>query len=401
MSLRQPGVYISDAVMGPAASGTETAVPVFIGYAQQGEPGTLYAIASFPDYTDLLGGADPRSLLFHAVRHYFESGGAPCFVLVAEVYEDIPDSADGIAAQLSAPTLLGKVLQEPAITLMCMPDMVLLADDQPWLWGAVWSAMLGTCRRGLNLFALLDTPARAGAAKACLDHVEDSDGIERGAAYWPRLVVDASGGRPALPPSAAIAAAIQLTDYTRGVWKAPANVALAGVIKPEYDHLEGSVLFQENGASINLVRSFPGRGVRVWGARTLVRDPASAWRYVQVRRLVSYIEANLRDRAQFMVFEPNTALTWIKFKGLATLWLRNLWSSGGLMGVQEAEAFQLRIGLNETMTGQDIMQGRLIVQVALAVQAPAEFIHARIELNIDGRPAEQSNPPLSNRSLLT
>jgi len=179
-----------------------------------------------------------------------------------------------------------------------------------------------------------------------------------------------------------MAAVIQQTDRERGVWKAPANVALAHVVQPAVSHLQADGLFNNDGASINLIRSFPGRGVRVWGCRTLTPLTSSPWRYIQIRRLLSYIEAKLIRVGRFSVFEPNNEITWLKLKSRARSWLRKLWRSGGLFGGVESEAFELFVGLNESMTADDIKAGRLIMKVKVCALYPAEFIeiHLRFDL---------------------
>jgi phage tail sheath protein FI len=337
-----------------------------------------------------LGGPDSsgdrRSILYYAVQHYFDNGGRPCFVYPVNNYQELAncDSA-AIAAALCAAALSSAIGQEPTISLLSIPDLVLLDGDlNTDNWVRVWRAMLQACQGKPGLFSLLDSPVSAQAAKTCLQ----SEGLvasEHGAAYWPRLVSDYSrvdSQLIVLPPSAVMAAVIQQTDRERGVWKAPANVALAHVVQPAVSHLQADGLFNNDGASINLIRSFPGRGVRVWGCRTLTPLTSSPWRYIQIRRLLSYIEAKLIRVGRFSVFEPNNEITWLKLKSRARSWLRKLWRSGGLFGGVESEAFELFVGLNESMTADDIKAGRLIMKVKVCALYPAEFIeiHLRFDL---------------------
>lgn len=190
--------------------------------------------------------------------------------------------------------------------------------------------------------------------------------------------MEAEAPRVVLSPTAAIAAVIQRTDKRIGVWKAPANVALAQVIRPVVSHLQGDPLFNTSGTSLNLVRSFPGKGIRIWGCRTLENSASSSWRYLQTRRLVSYVSANLAQLIRLYTFEPNNELTWMKCKGQSYNWLRQLWLQGGLYGAQEDEAFNVLLGLNETMTEDDVRAGKMIVKIELAILFPAEFIEVSL-----------------------
>ncbi|MBY0444020.1 MAG: phage tail sheath subtilisin-like domain-containing protein, partial [Burkholderiales bacterium] len=188
-----------------------------------------------------------------------------------------------------------------------------------------------------------------------------------------------------VPPSGAVAAVIQRVDRLRGVWKAPANEALAQVVKPEFSVLQAqaqALLSSQGSLPCNLIRSFPGRGVRVWGCRTLLDEDGSPWRYLQVRRLLSYIENRLRELGRFCVFEPNNEITWLKLKSLFRSVLSELWLRGALYGRSEEEAFRLYVGLGESMTQDDIMAGRLIFRVELAALYPAEFLELSLRFNV-------------------
>lgn len=180
-----------------------------------------------------------------------------------------------------------------------------------------------------------------------------------------------------LYPSAAMAGIYARVDGERGVWKAPANVGLAKVTAPAIDITDES---QENlnvdstsGKSINAVRKFTGRGNLVWGARTLAGND-NEWRYVNVRRLFLYVEESCKKASEFMVFESNTANTWLKVQGMIEAFLTDLWRSGGLAGSVPKDAFYVKVGLGTTMTAQDILEGRMIVEIGMAAARPAEFI---------------------------
>ena len=183
-----------------------------------------------------------------------------------------------------------------------------------------------------------------------------------------------------LPPSPAIAGVYANVDRVRGVWKAPANVSLNSVIKPEVllsDLDQGDFnVDAENGKSINCIRQFVGRGNLVWGARTLAGNN-NEWKYVNVRRFFNMVEESCQNATRQFVFEPNDANTWVRVKGMIDNYLTNLWRVGALQGSKPEHAFYVAVGLNQTMTQDDILNGLLIVEIGLAVVRPAEFIVLR------------------------
>ncbi|WP_276484833.1 phage tail sheath family protein [Paraflavitalea pollutisoli] len=183
-----------------------------------------------------------------------------------------------------------------------------------------------------------------------------------------------------LPASPAMAGVYAAVDRTRGVWKAPANVSLNAVAKPEVllsdlDQEDFNV-DAENGKSINCIREFVGRGKLVWGARTLAGNN-NEWRYINVRRFFNMVEESCQNAARQFVFEPNDANTWIRVKGMIDNYLTVLWRDGALQGAKPEHAFYTAVGLNQTMTADDVLNGLLIVEIGLAVVRPAEFIVLR------------------------
>jgi phage tail sheath protein FI len=182
-----------------------------------------------------------------------------------------------------------------------------------------------------------------------------------------------------LPPSGAMAGVYAAIDRTRGVWKAPANVSLQAVIAPAYklsDSEQGALNVHETGKSINAIRAFTGKGVLVWGARTLAGND-NEWRYVNVRRFFNYVEESTKKASEPFVFESNNANTWVRIRAMIENFLTLQWRAGALAGATTKEAFYVKVGLNETMTAQDILEGRLIVEVGMAAVRPAEFIVLR------------------------
>lgn len=178
-------------------------------------------------------------------------------------------------------------------------------------------------------------------------------------------------GRPVMvPPGGAVAGIYARSDNERGVWKAPANEVVRGAIELEFDISKGQqdVL---NPRGVNVIRLFPGRGIRVWGARTLSSDPL--WKYVNVRRLFIFLEASIYRGAQWVVFEPNNEQLWARVRQTITQFLRTQWRAGALMGLKEEEAFFVKVD-RSTMTQDDIDNGRLIVLIGVAPVKPAEFV---------------------------
>ncbi|MEZ4774809.1 MAG: phage tail sheath subtilisin-like domain-containing protein [Bacteroidia bacterium] len=179
-----------------------------------------------------------------------------------------------------------------------------------------------------------------------------------------------------MPPSGAVAGVIVRTDATKGVWKAPANEQIKSTLGPciELDDSDQESLnVHPTGKSVNVIRSIRGRGTLIWGARTLAGND-NEWRYVPVRRYFSFVEDFVSQSAEQFVFEPNDANTWMRFRLMLDNFLRAQWRQGALVGTTTNEAYYVSVGLGETMTSQDILEGRLIAEIGLAAVRPAEFI---------------------------
>jgi len=183
--------------------------------------------------------------------------------------------------------------------------------------------------------------------------------------------------RVVLPPSSTIAGIYATVDRTRGVWKAPANESINFVVKPtikitdrEQDDLNVHV---DGGKSVNAIRGFTGRGNLVWGARTLAGND-NEWRYVSVRRFFNFVEESVKKATSVFVFEPNSKNTWVKVKAMIENFLIVQWRAGALVGDKPEHAFFVKVGLNETMTAEDVLNGYMVVEIGMAVVRPAEFI---------------------------
>lgn len=179
-----------------------------------------------------------------------------------------------------------------------------------------------------------------------------------------------------LPPSAAMAGIYAMVDSTRGVWKAPANASVNYVNKPAKvitDYDQEDLNMPMNGKAINAIRTFPGEGIKVWGARTLDGN-SQDWRYINVRRTMTFLEQSVKNASRAYVFEPNDASTWINMKCMIENFLRSVWKRGGLAGATPEDAYEVHVGLGDTMTADDILEGIMRITVLVAISRPAEFI---------------------------
>jgi phage tail sheath protein FI len=180
-----------------------------------------------------------------------------------------------------------------------------------------------------------------------------------------------------LAPSAAVAGVYASVDSSRGVWKAPANVSLnyvkAPVIKITDYEQSGLNIDVDAGKSINAIRAFIGKGTKIWGARTLAGND-NEWRYVNVRRFFNMVEESVKKSTYWAVFEANDINTWTKVRGMIENYLILKWKDGALAGAKPNDAFFVRVGLGQTMTSQDVLEGRMYIEIGLAAVRPAEFI---------------------------
>ncbi|MEM6830090.1 MAG: phage tail sheath C-terminal domain-containing protein [Bacteroidota bacterium] len=184
-----------------------------------------------------------------------------------------------------------------------------------------------------------------------------------------------------MPASVGMAGAISMVDNNLGVFESPANISLGSVIKPAVNitHTNQEDLnLPLNGKAINAIRTFPGRGVLVWGARTLDGN-SQDWRYLSVRRTVIMIEQSIKVATEAFVFKPNVVNTWVTVKGMIVNFLTDVWRQGALAGAVPEDAFSVDIGLGVTMTPTDVLDGKMLITVKLAVTRPAEFIIITIQ----------------------
>ena len=179
-----------------------------------------------------------------------------------------------------------------------------------------------------------------------------------------------------MAPSAAIAGIYARVDNSEGVWKAPANVGVNGVVSPTVNLTndeQEDLNVPLNGKAVNAIRYFVGDGIKVWGARTLDGNSLD-WRYVNVRRTMIMLEESIKQASKAYVFDANTSSTWLTMKNMIGNFLNSVWRRGGLAGTTPEDAYEVHVGLGDTMTPEDILEGILRVTVKVALIRPAEFI---------------------------
>jgi phage tail sheath protein FI len=322
-----------------------TAIPVFAVKDTDDTFAVTRQIISWLDFQTKVGTFDPTNTLHVSLKTYFENGGGYCYVAqVKNLERDVPKYDD--------------------ITLL-----VAAGED-------ISAAVTTLCGTGKSMFAIVDGPAHE------LDPSDVSiyGPTPNAAAYYPWLhanwatSLDSEGAvvYTDIPPSAAVAGAYCTVDRDRGVWKAPANVALFGGVTPKFKVSDFEQGQYNKGMAVNMIRQFTDSGVLIWGARTL--QDSDDWRYVPVRRLFNSAEKDIKKAMAFSVFEPNSQPTWERVRSAIENYLRKLWQQGGLMGNTEKEAFYVQIGKGVTMTDDDIKQGKMIVNIGMAAVRPAEFI---------------------------
>ena len=179
-----------------------------------------------------------------------------------------------------------------------------------------------------------------------------------------------------MAPSAAMAGVYARVDNSNGVWKAPANVSINGVVSTAVNMTneeQEDLNVPLNGKAVNAIRYFIGDGIKVWGARTLNGNSLD-WRYINVRRTIIMLEESIKQACKAYVFENNTATTWLTMKNMIDNFLNGIWRRGGLAGQTPEDAYEVHVGLGDTMTADDILEGYLRITVKVALIRPAEFI---------------------------
>ena len=360
---------------------------------------------------------------YDAIRLFFDNGGGKCYIVSAGSYHDASFNNGLLNDSIALTNALAALEKIFGPTLIVIPDAILLKPDDCY---ALQKAAINQCGDLQDRFAILDLKENLihhfNNAVAEFRNNIGTDNLKYAAAYAPwvyhslpvninpqildgniflennkaidptvfatiknDLLIAVKKFLSRVPPSAAVAGVYCMIDSMRGVWKAPANVGVNSVIAPAEvitnQDQESLNIDSVNGKSINIIRSFPGKGVLIWGARTLDGN-SSDWRYISVRRMMTMVEVSCKLAIETFVFEPNDANTWVTIKAMLDNLLSNLWRQGGLSGAKPEQAYFVQVGLGSTMTAQDILDGKLNVTVGLAVIRPAEFIVLRLELKM-------------------
>ena len=378
--------------------------------------------------------------MYYALQMFFNNGGGKCYIISTGNYNDTVERGDTTTPRglLGGLSILEK---EDEPTIIVFPDTVELSNND---YKDVFESALAQCKNLRDRFTILDLYDDTGNVGNDISNFRNtissrSEFLKYGAAYYPRLLtslnyfydeskvkikshLDQNGKSPSsnltgktldsneiklarvdlynliikelnnseesrviLPPSGAMAGIYVSIDNSRGVWKAPANVALNSVIKPTVqitDRQQNDLNVDTiGGKSINAIRFFPGKGTLVWGARTLAGND-NEWRYIPVRRFFNMVEESVKKSTAWVVFEPNDANTWTKVRSMIENYLTSKWRDGAIAGAKPEEAFFVNCGLGQTMTSQDILDGLLIVEIGMAAIRPAEFIIIRFSHKI-------------------
>ncbi len=398
----------------------ETGITVTIREIQNQVPDVRASIANRSPY-----------LMYYGVQHFFANGGGDCYVV------SVGDYTAGIGQpELIAGLNASELIDE--ITLIVFPDAQNLTTATDYY--GLYNEAMQMCHDLQDRFTIMDVYGAAAnindpdaditALRSAGPSSAEIDLLKYGAAYYPNLrttldywyggegdgdanvtIVHTGGdgsftgllselrskpngntfyfrSRQAvrdlmleMPPSPAIAGVYASVDETRGVWKAPANVNVDLVFQPvrlltDRDQ-ESLNIDATSGKSINCIRSFTGRGnAIVWGSRTLAGND-NEWRYVPVRRFFIMVEESVKKATAAFVFEPNDRNTWVRVRAMIENFLINQWRAGALAGAVPEHAFFVKVGLGQTMTAQDILEGYMIVEIGMAVVRPAEFIVLR------------------------
>lgn len=367
--------------------------------------------------------------LYYALQLYFANGGGDCYICSVANYAALGKTSLARYAQMKAGLdALGKT---DAPTILVFPDAPLLNEAQFYRLhraGLKQAALVGNRKVLVDVFSVSGTDSFASKAVRFRKAVGDKY-LRYGAAYYPYLrtlihpyvneaaQVVSGGTLPpgsvlrlpddapnlaqsvyhsnsilytaiknslqkqfiVLAPAAALAGVYCRVDNTRGVWKAPANISLYMVIEPMVHITEADqqdMNSTPSGKSVNAIRMFTGKGTLVWGARTLAGND-NEWRYISVRRFCNMLQASIKNACQPFEFEPNNAATWITIRRMIENFLLVQWRAGALMGAKPDHAFFVHVGLGQTMTASDILEGRMIIEIGIAMVGPAEFIILR------------------------
>ncbi|MEG4347791.1 phage tail sheath subtilisin-like domain-containing protein [Microcoleus sp. A003_D6] len=372
-----PGVYLEQIFPAPSPE-LITGVPAFLGVTKvkdaekkekEEDPNQPKLLKLWPQFEQFFVQASSGSYLAHAVRGFFENGGRLCYVVPLQNAEQ-EALKQGLAAIESLDT----------IDLVCAPDIMMRSSESHWV-EEMQTLVLDHCDKMGDRFAILDSlPNKQEITKQ-----RDSLQSNNGALYFPWIkVLDPATPTPKLievPPCGHIAGIYAQSDRTYGFPQTPANYPLEGVLdlSVSLSSDEQDALNPKNNSneppSINCLRVFKGRGIRIWGGRTLSQNPD--WQYINVRRLfltvLRWIERNLED----VVFEPNDFKLWVRIERELTTYLESLLRKGALQGRTPQEAFYIKCD-SETNPPEMRDIGTVVTEIGLAPTKPNEFIVVRL-----------------------
>jgi hypothetical protein len=374
-----PGVYREEVFPKPEPK-LPTGVAGFVGFAklradlkravQPGEPVLLHHREDFGLYFEF----EPREdrYLAEAITGFFLNGGVRCYIACVDPHSE-PIKA--LKAFQDAVALLAPLHD---LDLIAVPDAVSLPEENLYTLQA-W--LLVHCAEQGDRLALLDTLRGRPPKNVDEDRKRILAGDARpaamwGALYYPWVKVKAMADLDRdrwVPPCGHVAGIYARTDAKVGVFKAPANEEVIGALDLDSE-VDNDTQGELNPLGINCLRSFPGRGIRLWGARTLSDD--ARWRYVNVRRLFITVRRWIDLNMSWAVFEPNTPQLWMRIERELRSYLSSLWQVGALQGRTPEEAFYVRC--DAETNPPDGPADRLVTELGLAPTAPAEFVVVRI-----------------------
>jgi len=292
----------------------------------------------------------------------------------------LPATSSEFSGDVAERTGVGALEALDDVTMLCVPDLMSTPPGEKLDLDkvkAVQLAMLAHCQNMGDRVAILDAPPNA-TPQEIKDWRMNVAGFDSSyaALYYPWIQVDDPILNKGIyvPTCGHVAGVWARSDNTRGVHKAPANEIVLGATGLAYNMTKGEQdTLNPNG--VNCIRSFPGRGIRIWGARTLSSDPS--WRYINVRRLFNYVEKSIERGTQWVVFEPNDMMLWARVRRDVNSFLTTVWSEGALFGASPNQAFFVMCdaALNPPES-RDL--GRLIIEIGMAPVKPAEFVIFRI-----------------------
>jgi len=374
-----PGVYIEEVELGAKPiAGVGTSIAGFVGVTDKGaiyqDQPTL--VTSWGDFTSKFGYyTSTAPYVAPAVFSFFLNGGTTAFIVKSA--DDSDGAIVGTDGGAGARTGLTALTDVDEVTMVMTPGVT---SD------VVVKAVVAHCEHMGDRIAIIDAPEDTITTTDLDTYKADAisaDGYATLYAPWYNSAVEyidttdndkLKNKKIFIPPSGAMAGIYSRSDSQRGVHKAPANEQVRGALelKVNYNKAEQALL---NPKGINAIRSFAGRGILVWGARTTASN--SLWKYINVRRLFMFLEESIDEGTQWVVFEPNDAKLWDRVKQTINNFLTTQWREGMLMGSTPDEAFFVKCD-RETMTQDDIDNGRLICEIGVCPVKPAEFVIFRI-----------------------